>query len=129
MDWRQALRSRAIGVAGGRVYWTERPQGTGLPALVLKSAGDNRPQHMKGFSLADARVQFDAYGQTAKDAWDLIEATLTALIPGATANGHNFSRADVALGPRDLTERVGNETVFRVSMDLVFHHAENEEVS
>lgn len=129
MDWREALRSRATGLAGGRVYWTERPQGTILPAIVLTAVSDDRPQHMKGFSLAPGRVQVDCYGIKAKEAWDLAEEALTTLVPGASTNGHNFSRADVALGPRDLTERVGNETVFRVSMDLLIHHAETEEIS
>lgn len=129
MDWRAALRARATGLASGRIYWTERVQADPLPAIVLTAVSDDRPQHLKGFSLAPGRVQIDCYATTPKEAWDLAEDALTTLVPGAAANGHNFSRADVALGPRDLTERVGNETVFRVSMDLIFHHAENEEVS
>jgi hypothetical protein len=129
MDWREALRARATGLASGRVYWTERKQGDPLPAVVLLSVGDDRPQHFKGFSLAPGRVQIDAYGTRQQQAWDLAEEALTTLVPGASSNGHNFSRADVALGPRDLTERVGNETIFRVSMDLIFHHATIEEES
>lgn len=129
MDWREALRARGTGLAGGRIYWTERPQSSALPGLVLTAVADDRPQHLKGFSLRAGRVQFDAYAARAKEAWDLIEAALTTFIPGAASNGHNFSHADVALGPRDMTERVGNETVFRVSMDLLFHHAPIEEGS
>jgi hypothetical protein len=129
MDWREALRARATGLAGGRVYWTERPQQSAMPAIVLTAISDDRPQHMKDFSLAPGRVQVDTYGARAEEAWDLAESALTTLVPGAAANGHNFSRADVALGPRDLSERIGNETIFRVSMDLIFHHAESEEGS
>jgi hypothetical protein len=129
MDWREALRARATGLASGRVYWTERPQTSALPAIVLTAVSDDRPQHLKGYSLAPGRVQVDVYGKGPAETWDLAETVLTTLVPGASANGHNFSRADVALGPRDLTDRVGSTTVFRVSMDLIFHHAENEEVS
>lgn len=129
MEWRDALLARGTGLAGGRVYWAERPQRTALPALVLTAITDDRPQHLKGFSLAPGRIQFDAYGSRPKEAWDLIEAALTTYVPGVSANGHNFSRADVSLGPRDLNERIGNETIFRVSMDLTFHHAPNEEGS
>lgn len=129
MDWRAALRARLTGLAGGRVYWAERPQTTTIPAIVLVAISDDRPQHLKGFDLAPGRVQIDSYGADSKAAWDLTEAALSALIPGGVFSGHNFSRADVALGPRDLAERVGSTTIFRVSMDLIFHHAESEEIS
>lgn len=129
MYWRDALRARAVGLAGGRVYWGERPQSGPLPAIVLTAVSDDRPQHLKGFDLAPGRVQIDCYAASQEVVWDLAEAVLAALVPGGNFNGHNFSRADVALGPRDMTERVGNITVFRVSMDLVFHHAASEEVS
>lgn len=129
MDWREALRARATGLASGRIYWTERPQSSALPAIVLLAVSDDRPQHLKGFSLAPGRVQVDAYGRTAKESWDLAEAALALLVTGGASNGHAFSRADVAIGPRDLTERIGSTTVFRVSMDLIFHHAPQEEGS
>lgn len=129
MDWRAALRARATGLAGGRVYWAERPQATTVPAVVFTAVSDDRPQHLKGFSLAPGRVQVDTYAGTSKEAWDLAEAAIAALISGGTFNGHVFSRADVTIGPRDLVERVADKTIFRVSMDLTFHHAEAEEVS
>lgn len=130
MDWRQAFRSRVTGLAGGRVYWVERPQEVKtLPAAVLLVVSDGRPQTLKDFDLSPKRVQVDTYGANQKEAWDLAEAMLGELIPGETINGHTFFRADVMIGPRDMTERVGNETVFRVSMDLIVHHAPSEEGS
>jgi hypothetical protein len=130
MDWREALRSRATGLAGGRVYWDERPQTSALPGLVMTVVSDGRPQHLKGFEdLMPGRVQFDSYGKTPAEAWALMDAVIALLVPGGTANGHTFQRADVEIPPRSLTERVGSITVFRVSMDLTFHHALNEEGS
>lgn len=125
MYWRDAFRARATGLAGGRVYWGERPQGSTLPALVMLSVGDERPQHLKGYDLREARIQIDAYGRTQEEVWDLAEAALTTLVPGVSANGHDFSRADIALGPRDLPERIGNTTVWRVSMDLSVYHKDS----
>lgn len=121
--------ARASGLAEGRVYWGERPQATTMPALLLTAVSDDRPQTFKGFDLAPARVQIDAFASTAKAAWTLIEQAIAALVPGGVSNGHRFSRADIVIGPRDLAERVGSTTVFRVSMDLIVHHAENEEAS
>ena len=130
MDWRGALRARAVGLAGGRVYWAERPQGGELPALVLSAISDGRDQHLKGFQgLQPARVQIDAYAANPADAWALAEAAIALLVPAAVSNGHQFTRAVVDIPPRDLVERVANTTVFRVSMDLIFHHAASEEGS
>lgn len=132
MDWRAAFRARATGLAGGRVFWGDRPQsgsGSALPAVVLSSVSDDRPQTLKDWSLAPGRVQIDTYAATNKEAWELAESLITTLVPGNSSNGHNFSRADVALGPRDLPERVGNTTIYRVSMDLLVHHAATEEAS
>ena len=125
MYWRDAFFARASGLAGGRVYWSERPQGSPLPALVLSAVSDDRPQTLKDWDLAPGRVQLDAYAATQEAAWSLAEAALTTLTPGATSGGHKFFRGDVALGLRDLSERIGNTTIFRVSMDLIIHHAES----
>lgn len=124
MYWRDALLARCTGLASGRTYWAQRKEGTKLPALVLTAVSDDRPQHLKGFDLAPARVQADCYAATQEAAWDLAEATLAALVPGNSSNGHNFSRADVTLGPRDIPEREGDTPVFRVSFDLTIYHSE-----
>lgn len=129
MDWRAAFRARATGLAGGRVYWGDRPQGGALPAIVISSVSDDRPQTLKDWDLAPARIQIDAYAATNKEAWELTETLITTLVPGNVSNGHTFSRAEVALGPRDLHERIGNTTIFRVSMDLIVAHKETEEAS
>lgn len=145
MDWRAALLSRALADAplvatvrdytptGGTptktIFLDDRPQGSPMPALLIVIVDDGRPQHLKGFDLAPGRVQFDGYGATSKAAWAVIEAAITALVPGGIFYGHRFDRADVTIGPRSLPERVGSTTIFRVSMDLIFHHAPSEEGS
>lgn len=125
MYWRDAMRQRAIGLASGRVYWGERPQDSRLPALVLSTPSDGRPQHLKGFSLREGRVQVDAYGRTPEEAWDLQESALNTLVPGVTSNGHNFSRADIVIGATDMHERVDNTTIFRVMSQLMIHHKDS----
>lgn len=145
MDWRAALRERALADAplvallrdytptGGTptktVFLDDRPQGSPMPALLIVIIDDGRPQHLKGFGLAPGRVQLDSFGSTTKAAWAVIDAAITALVPGGTFFGHKFGRTDVSIGPRSLPERVSSTTVFRVSMDLIFHHAEDEEGS
>lgn len=128
MDWRAAYLARVSGLTGGS-YWGERPQGATLPALVMFAVDDARPQHLKDWDLAPGRVQVDTYAATSKVAWELMDAAIEALAPGDIGNGHVFSRSEVALGPRDLPERVGNTTIFRVSADLIVHHTETDLIS
>lgn len=129
MYWRDAFFARAAGLASGRVYWGERPQGVSgaqqLPALVMDTVSDNRPQILKDWDLAPGRIQIDTYGATPESAWEVMEAAIATLVPGGAGNGHTFQRAEIDLGPRGLIERIGSTTVFRVSMDLIVYHAEN----
>lgn len=132
MDWRGALRARLLAdspldtLVGNRIYIDDRPQADPLPGLVMVVVDDARPQHLKGFDLPPARVQLDAYAAKSLTAWQIADAALVAVVPGGTSSGHVFQRAEVALGPRSLAERIGSTTVFRVSMDLIFYHAEEE---
>jgi hypothetical protein len=147
MDWQQALRTRLLGdgplaaLVSTRIDWNERPQGKVLPALTLQCVGDGREQHFKGFhSLQAARVQYDVWADSYATAAAIRDALIGedvapgAAVPAHTGNGHTFSRAMVELPPRDLTERVTvgdgqSKTIFRISMDLIHHHAPTEEGS
>lgn len=141
MDWQAALRKRLVDdtplatIVGTKVDWAARKQGDPAPAVNMMLISDGGVQTLAGFQgLQPSRVQFDSYGLTHKEAWDLTVAVIAAAVPGVSANGHKFSRAMFDLPPRDLPERVTaldgtNKTVFRVSMDLRFHHAIDEEAS
>jgi hypothetical protein len=129
MDWQGALLARlraATGVTAlisTRSYWEQAPQGAPRPYVTLLDVTQLRPQTLKGWDLEAARVQIDVWAAdyTAKN--NIMEAVLTALVPGGTSNGHKFQRADVALGPRDIAgERDGTIPVFRKTADLVIHH-------
>jgi hypothetical protein len=123
MDFQGALRARLTGLAGGRVYWVDRPQAATLPALTLQTISDPRPQHLKGFDdLRPTRVQFDAWGDTYSAAKSLMEAAIAAAVPENTSNGIRFDRAMVE-NVQDLGERVGDKFVHRQSADLIFHWA------
>lgn len=141
MDWQQALRARALAdspldaLVGNEIHWVELPQGVGRPNLLLTTVADTQEQHLKGFTgTQPAQVQFDARADSAKEAWDVMRATIAALTPGQTGNGFKWSRGMVTIAPRDQPDRVAakdgaSKTVFRVSADLTFHHAAIEEGS
>lgn len=133
MDWQGALlaKLRADGAVtaliGAKSYWEQAPQSGSIPItrpyVTLLDVTQLRPQTLKGWDLEAARVQIDAWANTYTSKNDIMEAVLAALVPGHTTNGHTFQRADVAMGPRDISgERDGTTPVFRKTADLIIHH-------
>jgi len=126
MDMPAALRARAIGDAGvaalasTRVHWVQRPQAGALPAVTLTTISDPRPQHLKGFdSLRETRVQADCWATSHKQANDLAEEMIAALVPEHTGNGITFNRALVD-AVRDLGEQTETIFIHRTSIDFRF---------
>jgi hypothetical protein len=130
MDWFAALLTRANGAAGvtaaigaaNKVYPENAPQPTLRPYVTILDVTQLRPQTLTDWDLEAGRVQIDVWANSYKSKNAIMEAVLTALVPGGTSNGHKFSRADVALGPRDIPERDGDTIIYRKSADLIIHH-------
>lgn len=130
MDWFAALLTRANGAAalttllgGQKVYPEQAPQNTARPYITLLDVTQLRPQTLKGWDLEAARVQIDVWTDKYSTKNAIMEAALTALVPGGTFSSHKFQRADVALGPRDVAgERDGTTIVYRKTVDLIIHH-------
>lgn len=128
MDWQAALlaRVRAAGpvtaLISTRSYWENAPQLAVRPYVTLLDVTQLRPQTLSGWDLEAARVQIDVWADSYLSKQAIMEAVLTALVPGNTSNGHTFQRADVALGPRDIPERDGDTIIYRKSADLIIHH-------
>lgn len=123
-----ALRSRLLNdaavaaIVGNRVSWIERPQRTGFPAIVLQIVSAPRPQHMGGLQSArQSRVQIDCFATTAKQAAELSEAVISAIIPVNTAYGTEFFRGFVN-DVRDLGEETDGGFVHRRSIDAYLWH-------
>lgn len=128
MDWQAALLARFRAVAGvtaligAKSYWENTPQNIARPYVTLLDVTQLRPQTLKGWDLEAARVQIDVWAASYSSKQAIMEAVLTAIVPGATSNGHKFQRAEVALGPRDISERDGDTIIYRKSADLIIHH-------
>lgn len=129
MDWRAALRDRLVSdpavaaLVAGRVYIGQRPQATALPAIVLVVVSDDRPALLRSEDYPPGRVQVDCFAPDSKKSWDLAEAALAAVTPAMVWQGHQFARASLDLGMRDLSEVAGSATVFRVTFDAIFYHS------
>lgn len=134
MDWFAALVTRANGngtlttlLGGQKVYPENAPQSGTTPVrrpyITLLDLTAGRPQHLNGYDLEPSRVQVDVWAETYKQKNAIMEAFLSAVVPGGTFNGHNFQRADIELGPRDIPERDGETIIYRKSADLIIHHS------
>lgn len=131
MDWFAAMLTRANGTAGittaigaaNKVFPEQAPQGTARPYVTLLDVTQLRPQTLNDWDLEAARVQIDVWADSYKKKNEIMEAVLTALVPGGTYSGHIFQRADIELGPRDVAgERDGTLVVYRKTADLIVHH-------
>ena len=128
MDWQGAMlaRLRAAGpvssLIGTKSYWEVAPQNTPRPYVTLLDVTQLRPQTLNGWDLEAARVQVDVWADTYTSKNNIMEAVLTALVPGGSSNGHTFQRAEIE-GPRDIPERDGEAIIFRKTADLIIHHA------
>jgi hypothetical protein len=122
MSMETALRTRlknAAGVStivGTRIDWTERPQRSAYPAVVLTLVSDVRSQHMAGFdTFRPTRVQIDCFATTAAQKVSLREAVIAAIVPAATQSGVEFLRAqDIS-----VTDRSKNTETGFVHQDLI----------
>lgn len=99
-----------------RLAWSLRPQGKGLPALVLHQISGPRGYHMAGEdAVSPYRVQADCLADSAPGAKALARAVI-ALVSGATG----LSGLDLihVVGEFDDLERTGDSTTFRTALDL-----------
>lgn len=121
---RQRLKDDAgvAAIVGTRIDWIERPQRSAFPAVVLQIVSAPRPQHMAGVqSFRQSRVQFDCFATTAKEAAELCEAVIAAILPAATVSATQFLRGFIN-DVRDLGEDTDGGFVHRRSIDAYIWH-------
>ena len=100
MGWEVGFRQRLLddgdvaAIVGNRVDWTDRPQGSDYPAVLLKLVADPRPQHMTGFmAVRSSRVEANCYGRSRWEVVQLREAVIAAVVLPGTADGVRFDRS------------------------------------
>ncbi len=133
MGFETALRSRLKDDAGvdaliGKdgaipsIDWTVRRQGAPLPAIVLTTISDPRPQTHDGpDSIRPSRVQADVLGEDRASVVALREAVIAALLPAGTFSAVQFDRAQVD-AVRDLGRQDETRFVHRDSIDFIIWH-------
>jgi hypothetical protein len=124
------LRARLLADAGisalakrGSIAWGDRPQASALPAITLDYIDDARPQHMQGFQdLRGTQVQADVWADDKKQARDLRELVIAALVPVAIVGATSFQRSFVDRLASSF-ESIETGIVYRERIDFTIWHA------
>lgn len=133
MSWETALRQRLIvdpavdaliGKKGGAVSidWTVRVPGAPMPAIVLTTISDPRPQTLEGLQgNRQSRVQVDVLASDRAACAALREAAIAALLPGGAFYGAAFGRAMVG-SVTDRSQNTDTGFVHRDQFDVLVWH-------
>ncbi len=143
-DYGEALTARLLGNAalqalvGDAIDWSKRPDEAGLPAVVLSTASDPRPDHFGGAQdFRQTRVQADCWSsKSGSEAARIAEAVIEAARPepgqdgadavgGWVSAGVRFGRTGID-GPVDSGEQLSAIYAYRCRVDLLLWHAEME---
>ena len=104
------------------IDWTVRRQGAPLPAVVLETISDARPQTHDGFDgIRPTRVQVSCLAGDKTTAVELREAAIGALVPAGTFSRVQFDRARVD-AVRDLGRQTDTGFIHREAIDFIFWH-------
>lgn len=121
-----ALRARIIAaatVAGSKVYWDERPQGSALPDVTLSLAPSLRAQTYSGWQSAQATdIQIDVRAGSFAIKKQLKEQVIAAVVPSNVSNGIAFGAA-TDIRERSLNERTDTQFIYRDVIEITVWHA------
>lgn len=115
--------SAVAAIVGKRVNWSQTPQGSAFPSVVLHRVSGGRDYNMGGPSgFVSSRVQVDCWALNYTDSVKLSRAVRSAL-SGYTAGDLQGAFID---SERQSVEKEtdGAQRYFRVSLDFIICHAE-----
>jgi hypothetical protein len=128
MSWEMGLVTRLLAdpdvaaLVGENVEWDARTPDGSLPAIMLQTITDARPQTNDGFDdYRPSRVQLNCLAKTKAEATALRDAAIAALVPSAFAEGTDFLRSFVDDGGSDA-EQTPTGRICRERTDLIIWH-------
>jgi hypothetical protein len=128
VSWEAAVITRLLedpavaAIIGDRAEWDDRAPDGALPAIMLQTITDERPQNHDGFDPFRAtRVQVNCLARTKTAAVALREVVIAALIPPATVGDVTFLRSFVDAGGSDAEQNPSGR-ICRERSDLIIWH-------
>lgn len=128
MSWEAAVLARLLqdpdvaALIADRAEWDDRAPDDPLPAIMLQTITDPRPQNHDGFDpFRPTRVQVNCLARTKTEAIALRDLAIAALIPPAFVGGVSFLQSFIDGGGSDA-ERKPTGRICRERTDLIIWH-------
>jgi hypothetical protein len=114
--------SAVTNIAGQRIYWTQRPQGDPVPAVVMRGSGGVDLDDLNDdAAYAETRITASCFGRNSLEAKQLARAVKATLKPAAVQGGFSFDASDIG-EPIDLGELGVAGWEHRADLDCVIRH-------
>lgn len=111
-------------LVGQRINWSRRPQGSGLPAIVLHRIDGAPDYHLTGASgIVASRVQVDCWGASYGSAKSVARAVEAVVSAARFTQGAVRFDAILIIDERDSSFDENNTPLYRTSLDLAVFHA------
>ena len=120
----QAVMASDATLSRRAIDWVIRPDGAGLPAVVLTRVSINPDYDQDGRGTLEAtNIQVDVYDTTHSAAARILSAIRAELEAEATQDDTAFKRAYISAGPRTMrADDLGDLRTFRLSADFEVWH-------
>lgn len=115
--------SAVTSIVGQRIYWIQRPQGTEVPAVVMRMAGGFEVENLESDTpdLFETSVRVDCFGVSNVQTKQIAIAVRNALKPAGAVSGFLFDDSTVSR-PIDLGEYGVPGWQHRAALDCVIRH-------
>jgi hypothetical protein len=106
-----------------RIYWIQRPQGSPVPAVVLRESGGLEIENLENDDpdYSETNVTVDCFGRTNLESKALARAVRDALKPAGLQGGFSFDESTVSR-PIDLGEPGVDGWQHRATLNCVIRH-------
>jgi hypothetical protein len=110
-------------IVGQRIYWVQRPQGTEVPAVVMRFAGGVEIENLENDEpdYSETSVRVDCFGRSNLETKQLARAVRNALKPAGLQGDFSFDESTISR-PIDLGEFGVPGWQHRATLDCVIRH-------
>lgn len=120
---RLAAASAVTAIVGSKIYWVQRPQGTEVPAVVMRYGGGSEVENLESDTADtfETSVTIDCFGVNSLQSKQLAAAVRNAVKPAGLQGSFSFDDSTISR-PIDLGEAGVAGWQYRAALDCVIRH-------